>query len=74
MGRKNWLDMNPGAFTNKGAQLDMFAGLEGDGCGTGDLLALADALDAQAQVVALPWAGRPAQGLLFGDEQLVIGA
>lgn len=72
---RNWLDMGAGNFATKGTQLDMLAGIEGDGFGTGDLLELAAELDAPAPAaVVLPWPTKPAQGLLFGDEQLVIGA
>lgn len=57
---QDWTKMGAGQFRTRGAQLDMFAGIEGDGYGTLDLLEMAE-----AGTVAPVDEGR-ADGALFG--------
>jgi hypothetical protein len=59
MGR-NWLDMGAGDFHTTGTQLDMLAGLEGDGYGT---IAL-DEIETARETPAAP--AERADGALFG--------
>ncbi|GAA2298343.1 hypothetical protein GCM10010402_66190 [Actinomadura luteofluorescens] len=62
---KNWTEMSAADFYTKGAQLDMFAGIEGDGCGTLDLLAAAAEAEAAAEAAPVVDEGRE-DGALFG--------
>lgn len=56
---KNWAEMSAADWYTAGVQLDMFAGLEGDGCGT-----IALDLDAKPEpVIEIP---ERADGALFG--------
>lgn len=68
---KNWTEMTAGDFYTDGVQLDMLAGIEGDGYGTITLDELADETEAAPAV-------ERADGALFGlaatDEPTADGA
>lgn len=59
---RDWTKMSAAAFRTRGAQLDLLAGIEGDGCGTLDLL------DAAAEAETAPVIEFPERvdGALFG--------
>ncbi len=59
---KDWTKMNAGDWYTDGVQMDLLAGIEGDGCGTLDLL------DAAAEIEAAPVVEAPERtdGALFG--------
>lgn len=59
---KDWTKMSAAAFRTRGAQMDLLAGIEGDGCGTISLDEIA------AEVEAAPVAELPERtdGALFG--------
>lgn len=58
---KNWITMTAGDFYTAGTQLDILAGIEGDGCGTISL----DEIAAEVEPAPVAEEGR-ADGALFG--------
>lgn len=59
---KDWTKMSAAEFYTAGTQLDMFAGVEGDGCGTISL----DELVAEVEAPSAVEDARREDGALFG--------
>ncbi|TDD24993.1 hypothetical protein E1287_37670 [Actinomadura sp. KC06] len=57
---KDWTKMTAGDWYTAGTQLDMLAGIQGDGCGTLDLL------DAAAEAAPVVEIAERVDGALFG--------